>query len=201
MSETNFEISQGTLVSWAQKSGEAITSIVPEFKSFSKIPRLYSHVIITEKIDGTNACVHVDGAGNVRSASRNRWITTDSDNYGFARWVEEHKLELASLGEGYHYGEWAGVGIQRGYVTNRREFFLFRYREDLPSCCRLVPILYSGEFFDGVINIYEQELKMSGSQAFPGSTSRPEGMVIYHSQAKQLFKVVFENNPDKHKGE
>ena len=67
---------------------------MPEFVKFDKIPRLNREIIITEKIDGTNAGIYVDEVGDVYAASRTRWITLESDNFGFARWVEEHEDEL-----------------------------------------------------------------------------------------------------------
>ena len=92
------------------------------------------------------------------------------DNHGFARWVSENAEELLKLGEGRHYGEWHGKGIQRGYGLEEKRFSLFnvtrwclwneesklisinpktkeeKYQERLPKCCYLVPILYKGIF-------------------------------------------------------
>lgn len=128
-----------------------------EFKAWPKTPRLFRDVVITEKIDGTNAAVvisehpfgtHVNGppadaalvfgpgkmgnGGNpvceylVSAQSRNRVITPDRDNFGFARWVHANARKLAAtLGEGYHYGEWWGQGIQRGYGLDHKRFSLF----------------------------------------------------------------------------
>ena len=49
----------------------------PEFKGFSKIPRLNREIIITEKIDGTNGQIYVpeDPTEPIFAASRNRWLT------------------------------------------------------------------------------------------------------------------------------
>ena len=95
----------------------------PEFRPFPKIPRFDREVIITEKIDGTNASVHVTDDGHVFAGSRNRWLTWDQDNFGFARWVKEHEDELRTgLGPGTHFGEWWGLGIQRGYDLHERRF-------------------------------------------------------------------------------
>ena len=52
----------------------------PGFTPFPKIARLYRDIIITEKIDGTNASVHIGEDGSFRTASRNRWTTPESDN-------------------------------------------------------------------------------------------------------------------------
>ena len=112
-----------------------------EFEAFPKIPRLKTRVIVTEKIDGTNAQVAIFGphpadkcslfSGHskwlgdvilddfrygVFAGSRNRYVTPGNDNFGFARWVHENMEELvATLGPGRHYGEWWGSGIQRRY--------------------------------------------------------------------------------------
>ena len=61
---------------------------VAEFRAFHKIPRLFRDVIITEKIDGTNACVVVTPDGTVLAQSRSRFITPEDDNFGFAAWVQ-----------------------------------------------------------------------------------------------------------------
>ena len=64
-----------------------------EFTPFPSIPRLFREIVITEKIDGTNACVHIAEDGvTVTAGSRNRWLTLEDDNYGFARWVAEHAV-------------------------------------------------------------------------------------------------------------
>jgi hypothetical protein len=86
-----------------------------EFQAFDKIPRLRRGCVITEKIDGTNAQVCFADDGQMLVGSRNRWITPDNDNYGFARWCVENETELRKLGPGRHFGEWWGAGIQRRY--------------------------------------------------------------------------------------
>ncbi len=95
------------------------------FMPFPKIGRLSRECIITEKIDGTNAQVNVCEDGTVMAGSRNRYLTRESDNFGFAAWVEEHQESLRRLGPGRHFGEWWGRGIQRGYELSERRFSLF----------------------------------------------------------------------------
>src|SRR5882762_4949927 len=52
----------------------------------------------------------------VYAQSRKRIITPEQDNFGFARWVYDNAETLVhDLGEGLHFGEWWGSGIQRGY--------------------------------------------------------------------------------------
>lgn len=72
------------------------------FEEFQKIPRLKRNCVITEKIDGTNAQIHITDDGEMLIGSRSRYITTKEDNYGFARWAEAHRDELLTLGAGRH---------------------------------------------------------------------------------------------------
>lgn len=86
----------------------------PDFEGFPKTSRYSRGCIITEKLDGTNAQVFVTDDGRLYAGSRNRWITPEDDNYGFAKWVRANAEELKLLGPGRHFGEWWGNGIQRG---------------------------------------------------------------------------------------
>jgi hypothetical protein len=61
------------------------------------------------------------------AGSRNKWLDCSSkgDNMGFAKWVKENASSLLMLGEGRHYGEWYGKGIQRNYgLEEKRLLFL-----------------------------------------------------------------------------
>jgi hypothetical protein len=118
-----------------------------EFVPFPKMARLSREIIITEKLDGTNAQVFIGEDGLIRAGSRTRWITPEDDNYGFARWVHNHADELRGLGPGRHFGEWWGQGIQRNYSLTEKRFSLFnvsRWGEERPACCHVVPVLYRG---------------------------------------------------------
>lgn len=174
-----------------------------EFVEFNKIARLSRMMTITEKIDGTNAQIFIGEDGEFLTGSRNRWITPESDNFGFSRWAHEHKEELMTLGPGRHFGEWWGAGIQRRYDQAEKHFSLFnvgKWLEDYdntkplcPSCCRVVPVLYRGMFDTAFINSAMTLLGGTGSQAAPGFM-KPEGVVIYHEAARTLFKKTFEND-------
>lgn len=100
-----------------------------EFKSFEKIARAKTGFgcVVTEKIDGTNAQILIEDGKIVGVGSRNRWIKPgkEHDNYGFAGWVEQNEEELLKLGDGYHFGEWYGCGIQRNYGLKEKRFALF----------------------------------------------------------------------------
>ena len=169
-----------------------------EFQEFQKIPRLSRGIVVTEKIDGTNAQVAIDDDGDMHFGSRNRWITPDDDNCGFARWAAENRGELSKLGAGRHYGEWWGAGIQRRYGLTEKRFSLFntgRWADAslLPACVHVVPILYQGDFSQEAITAALESLRTNGSVAAPGFM-RPEGIVIYHAAARMLFKKTIEKD-------
>ncbi len=201
--------------------GEPMVSeiVTPEFVEFASISRLSRDMIVTEKIDGTNAQVTVLEDGRVLAGSRNRWITPEQDNFGFARWVAEHADELrAGLGIGSHYGEWWGSGIQRRYGLSEKRFSLFntgrwtsRHNQgeaDAPNgehtrcieapCCHVVPVLMRHTFDTAAIETTLNGLVSYGSVAALGFM-KPEGVVIYHAASRTLFKKTLDKN-DGHKG-
>jgi hypothetical protein len=195
------------------------------FEGWPKTPRLFRDCIITEKIDGTNAAViieeghpsddqegyvaGVDLAGQffkVAAQSRTRLITPgkSTDNFGFAAWVAENADQLARLlGPGRHFGEWWGKGIQRGYGLDERRFSLFnvgRYgtlAEQSGGLLHTVPVLYQGPFDTETVVAELTSLAQFGSRAADFAT--PEGVVVYHAAARQVFKVLIEND-DQPKG-
>ena len=192
-----------------------------EFREFPKMARLSREVIITEKIDGTNAqiCISEDGK-TMLIGSRTRWITPADDNYGFAAWAEAHRDELLTLGPGRHFGEWWGHGIQRNYGLKEKRFSLFnvqrwalhgtepktyptadprvtRMQDVLPPCCGLVPMLDRCIFDTKTVDIWLNYLQTTGSVAAPGFM-KPEGLVVFHIAGNVGFKKTLGN--DGHKG-
>lgn len=183
---------------------EASESISTDFQSWPKIPRLSKEsMIITEKIDGTNGQLLIMESGEIKAGSRNRWVTPEDDNYGFAKWVAENESELRKLGTGRHFGEWWGMGIQRGYGLDRKRFSLFntfRPADSLPDCVSVVPTLAAvslGEF--ACLGSCVHFLRTQGSVAAPGFM-KPEGLVVYLPASRVRFKVLLEND-GMHKGE
>lgn len=168
-------------------------ALFPEFEPFQKIPRLRRGCCVTEKIDGTNAQIYISEDDQIFAGSRNRWLSVEKDNFGFCRWVEENREELCKLGPGRHYGEWWGSGIGRGYglTKDEKRFSLFnsaRWSDNKqPSCCHVVPVLYTGPFDTNAIDVVMDHLRTYGSVAASGFMD-PEGIVIYHAQARMLFK-------------
>lgn len=172
-----------------------------EFKAWPKIPRATGEAAtITEKIDGTNSCIVIQNSKIVAVQSRNRFITPDNDNYGFAAWVEKNQPDLMSLGDGYHYGEWAGEGIQKNpHKIKGRKFFLFnsyRWNEknpNKPACCDVVPVLYEGPASEIDIDVVMGELKqLSLSEGYTA-----EGVIVYYHNTKRYEKYTYKNQGGK----
>jgi hypothetical protein len=195
------------------------------FEPFPKLARLSRGCVVTEKLDGTNAQVYIvdpetlegeayeatqettplaiiDGK-YLYAGSRTRTITPGktTDNYGFAAWVERNAEDLMKLGEGRHFGEWYGQGIQRGYGLTEKRFALFNTerwqdgRQPRPTCCDVVPVLHAGEFATSAIDYTMEHLRHYGSVAVPGFMD-PEGIVVYHAASRASFKKTFD---DRHK--
>lgn len=200
--------------------------VMPEFAPWPKISRLNRDIMITEKIDGSNACVVVvanesyglpglpPGPFSVFAQSRTRMITPGkkNDNFGFAQWVKFHETSLAMLGPGRHYGEWWGLGIQRGYGKTERHFSLFNTKrwadvgqagileavqERLPNL-GVVPMLYHGPWTqDGVdaVDKTVEFLRSFGSVAAPGFKPA-EGIVVFHGASGTSFKVTLDKDEE-----
>lgn len=171
---------------------------VVEFKPWPKIPRTNPlQVTITEKIDGTNACIIIKDGIICGVQSRKRFIVVGDDNYGFASWVHENSSDLLSLGDGYHYGEWAGPGIQKNpHCLDKKTFFLFntfRWNENNPNkpeCCEVVPVLFQGILGpDTIPNLLNQ------LQETAGPDKRPEGVVCYNHSYRSYTKHTIKS-PD-----
>ncbi len=173
------------------------------FQEFPKLYRLFRDIIVTEKIDGTNAQIVISDDGlSLRAGSRNRWIAPGDDNFGFARWCADNTEDLLKLGPGRHFGEWWGAGIQRRYGLTEKRFSLFnvaRWGDDAtrPACCHVVPTLYASGFSQAAIDEVVAKLKREGSRAAPGF-DKPEGIVVFHVPSGHAYKYTLDG--DGHKG-
>lgn len=61
-----------------------------------------------------------------------------------------------------------------------------------------MPVLYEGPYDDWAIRVAISELRSEGSRAVPG-WAKPEGIVVYHTAARTMFKVTIEGD-EKPKG-
>lgn len=203
-----------------------------EFTAWPKTPRLFRDIIVSEKIDGTNAAIHIEVLApeealyderfegyrgisddmttahgfvvRVTAQSRKRLIYPGkgTDNYGFAEWVRSYASDIADvLGPGLHYGEWWGAGINRNYGEAARHFSLFNTDKHRAldvtiggSRVRPVPVLYQGPFRESEITGWLARLAQHGSIASTTPFDDPEGICVWHSQTRSVFKVTLDNN-------
>ncbi len=175
--------------------------LVP-FKGWPSIQRLSSDTVtITEKIDGTNGVIFVGPEKFVMAGSRNDWLLGDRENFGFRAWVEANADTLWMLGEGYHYGEWYGSGIQRRYGLDEKRFASFEiWRDDLPACMTKVPLLYRGKYTGTIIEETLDVLRLAGSTLVPGFMD-PEGIVVQFKSAKHIKFKKFCKDDEIHKSQ
>jgi hypothetical protein len=207
-----------------------------DYPKFRPIPRLHRDVILSEKIDGTNGLIEIIPADStavldmpdgiwafndeaepfiIRAGSRNRWLTPDSDNFGFAQWVRDNANALVALGEGRHYGEWFGKGIQSGYGLDEKRFALFNTdrwydprsggadwdqeqfpkAQPAPEPTTVVPVLaiVPGQHLNHAVGTALHILESKGSILVPGFM-RPEGVVAFHRGSQTYFKATVNND-------
>jgi hypothetical protein len=170
-----------------------------EFKSFEKILHIGKlYMSITQKLHGSNAQIYIYKDENdetkIQAGSRSRWIYEEDDNYGFARYISENREEfIGMLGEGRHFGEWCGPGINSGEGLKEKTLVLFNWRrwigKDLPKRVTTVPVLYKGAISLDAISEAMEKLKTQGSMLCPGFM-KPEGVVIEIDG--QFYKNVFD---------
>jgi len=122
-------------------------------------------------------------------------LTIEEDNFGFAQWVNKNAEQLVlDLGVGYHFGEWWGIGINRGYGLDHRRFSLFNPAKHSEVCYHVPPVRTLTHHEYETLNWYEETKKEFiefGSIAAEGYM-KPEGFVIYAERAKTYWKVIID---------
>lgn len=196
------------------------------FEKFPSLTRFSHGWTITEKLDGTNAAIvitpadlvvdphyHATAIATIRgnlvfAQSRTKLITPgkSTDNAGFARYVYDNAEEIvAKLGEGRHFGEWVGKGVQkRHYNLPNKVFALFNVNRwqgaDLPQLVTTVPAMVRNAYLDNpgaTARTQLDHLKVAGS-LFGGFDANgdpylnPEGIVMYHAPSNTAFKKTFD---------
>lgn len=183
-----------------------------EFKAWQKTTRLESPCVISEKLDGANACVVVEEveefslldasitilatnpddastarAFRVSAQSRTRLALPGQDETGIADWVAQRRGRLAlDLGPGYHYGEFV-----KGKGLKEPKLFLFNTgrwggKQFTTPGLDVVPVLYEGNYYEGIVEKYLNDLRENGSWVLD---SPPEGVVIFWKHDQTLKKA------------
>jgi hypothetical protein len=194
------------------------------FQEFPKIPRLRRELVVTEKLDGTNAAIQIApieestdqspfielvpnmkdqhgislGRYGIWAQSRSKFITPEQDNYGFAGWVKRNAEELSLLGPGVHFGEWWGNGIQRRYDQAEKRFSLFnvqRWGDHNPATPACCSVVpILGR--DSRDSIIQGALEdlRANGSRAAPGFMKPEGVIVWHSAARSYFKVLLEGD-------
>ena len=109
-----------------------------EFKKYQHVEKLGTQAthgllegecFVFPKIDGSNGSIWYED-GEIKCGSRNRVLSLDDDNQGFAKWVETNRVKLMKffhLNEAYIlYGEWLVPHTIRYYDDNAwGNFYVF----------------------------------------------------------------------------
>jgi hypothetical protein len=124
---------------------------IPQFKDVIKqIQQSAKHHVVeapkvlfkgSVKLHGTNAAVVLGLDGEVYTQSRERVLSIESDNAGFAIWMEQHKEYFKKILKTFIsmtdttntvqiYGEWCGGNIQKGVGLSKlpKMFVIFGVR-------------------------------------------------------------------------
>lgn len=161
-----------------------------------------------------------EGTIHVLAGSRNRYLSVEKDNFGFARYAHAFGEYLyGALGVGQHFGEWYGAGIQRRYGLEHKRFALFDARRwkdfgdpekghtnepfmnvspvdylGVPQLS-VVPTLHVGPVHsvESIRTVYGA-LRAGGSKAVPGF-DKPEGIVVHFTAFDQLVKITDAEQP------
>lgn len=196
------------------------------FIKWPSTPRFHKYLTITEKINGTNACIRILD-GKLTTQSRKRLITPDDDNFGFARWAYDNAGALTDvLGYGVHFGEWFGEGIQKNPLgIEGKRFAHFspwkfndaeKERIENSGLVEFVPILFEGQADEWTIPHTIEMLRVYGSrvegakstevEVFPGpdgtytKANAAEGVIVWQKETQQKYKILLENDSI-HKGQ
>ena len=109
-------------------------SKIGQFRHFLKEVRASGIIELngTVKVHGTNAGVMLKSNGDQIPQSRNRELSVEDDQYGFATWCLTKKQYFKELYESLNtkediviFGEWAGKGIQKGVAVSEAEKFFY----------------------------------------------------------------------------
>jgi hypothetical protein len=171
-----------------------------KFIGFPKMSRdIIGDVIITEKLDGTNACVIIENGEIVGVQSRKRMINVDDDNYGFASYISQNEELILKLGDGYHYGEWCGLGIQKNpHNLDAKYFYLFDTRRwntdnEPPEGIRRTRTLYTGTLNSNTVEDCMKQLELYAEE----NNYKAEGVVVRYILLRINEKHTFKNSKGK----
>lgn len=179
--------------------------------AWPKITRRTAACTISEKANGSNVAVAfqvtdvspTDGREvyalqfDMATQTRTRMATLDDDQVGIARWAEANRETLIrdlcyidgsppqKEGLSYHYGEFMTRGHDEPhlYLFNTRRWTGVQFKT---PTLKVVPVLYQGNYYDGVVEECLEDLRQNGSRIHPGLPA--EGVVVYYPGNDTMFK-------------
>jgi hypothetical protein len=120
----------------------------PEFVAFPKIGKSFTRAfhaltngeeseVVYEgfvKLHGTNAAIGMTKDGELFYQSRNRIITPQDDNAGFAQAMSQVPWQKALMRGSMIFGEWAGKGVQRKVAISEIEKTFYPFALYMEGC-------------------------------------------------------------------
>jgi hypothetical protein len=107
-------------VSW--QSIELLHNVVRTLRHLNEFPTVRYRAKV--KLHGTNAAVQATPEG-VFAQSRTQILTPQADYKGFAAWVKRHEAFFAQRAHSVVFGEWCGLGIEKGMAISQVPTKLF----------------------------------------------------------------------------
>ncbi|WP_407708507.1 RNA ligase family protein [Bacillus altitudinis] len=170
-------------------------------------------IIITEKIDCSNASFTLDEKGELQAFSRNVQLDEQNNLNGFYQWVHENINPNDLASEYIYFGEWLGTPHKVHYPQYEKQFFLFdvwdkEFNRYVPFWevgweathlqLNLVPVFYDGAFIS-----YEHIESFVGKTALGGKigdVKSGEGIVVKNYKNQGFAKMVCEAFREVHGG-
>jgi len=164
-----------------------------EFVKWRSIKRPEKNtIIITEKMDGTNGCIIIKDGIIIGVQSRTKLLSIDDDNYGFFAWCAEHAAHIIDvLGDGRHYGEFCGPGINKNrHDLGQRAFFIFNtfVYPTIPESAYIkkIDLIYTGKYSDLEIRKASFYINLRGMRF----GYCPEGFVVFYEAFGGYIKHI-----------
>ncbi|MGE6629631.1 RNA ligase family protein [Bacillus sp. NPDC077027] len=170
-------------------------------------------IIITEKIDCSNASFSLDEKGALQAFSRNVQLDEQNNLNGFYQWVHENINPNDLASEYIYFGEWLGTPHKVHYPQHEKQFFLFDVWDKVEKeyitfwevkweakhlQVNIVPVFYGGEFIS-----YEHIESFVGLTALGGKIGEiesGEGIVVKNYRNQGFAKLVCEAFREVHGG-
>lgn len=170
-------------------------------------------IVVTEKIDCSNASFTLDEQGDLQVFSRNVLLDDSNSLNGFYQWVHENIETKHLMANHVYFGEWLGNPHKVQYAGHEKQFFLFDVYSNnvelyLPFTLvedearilkiNLVPVFYRGEFIS--FEHLEGFVGMTALGGKIGDHDSGEGIVVKNFSNQGFAKMVTDVFLEVHRG-